>query len=304
VDVYIHTAKERQSWMSNRIAIGTAQFGSDYGVTNTHGQVGVQAIRDILGLAKKRGIDTLDTAIAYGSSENALGMAGVNGWNVVTKLPPVPVQVKNVNKWVFGQIRSSLSRLGVARLHGVLLHRPEDVLSTRGTELIESMYEIRDKGLTQKIGLSIYHPDELGKYTEVMEIGLLQAPLNVLDRRLIESGWLSRLDASGVEVHARSVFLQGLLLASRHDLPSIFRRWDGVWEEWWQWLSVNRLSAVEACLGYCLGHGEVDKVIIGVDSMEQLGQILEVRLDRLPGLPAWSNPIDPTLINPALWSKL
>jgi aryl-alcohol dehydrogenase-like predicted oxidoreductase len=290
--------------MSNRVAIGTAQFGSDYGVTNFHGQVDIQTVREILGLARNRGIDTLDTAIAYGSSEETLGTAGVKSWNVVTKLPPVPAKVKNVKEWVFAQIRGSLSRLRIECLHGVLLHRPEDVLSTRGSELIASMNEIRDKGLTRRIGLSIYDPLELGKYTKVMEIGLLQAPLNVLDRRLIESGWLGRLDASGVEIHARSVFLQGLLLASRRDLPMIFQRWDGVWEEWWRWLSVNRISAVEACVAYCLGHREIDRVVIGVDNKEQLRQILEVRLERLPELPVWSQPIDPMLINPALWSKL
>lgn len=290
--------------MNNRIAIGTAQFGFDYGVTNAQGQVDIQAVRDILDAAKGKGIDTLDTAIAYGSSEETLGIAGISEWNVVTKLPPVPAQVKNVNKWVFAQVRGSLSRLGIECLHGVLLHRSEDVLSQRGTELIESMYEIRDKGLTRRVGLSIYDPNDLAKYTKVMNIGLLQAPLNVLDRRLIETGWLSRLDASGVEVHTRSVFLQGLLLASRHDLPAIFRRWDAVWEEWRQWLTVNRLSALEACLGYCLGQREVDKVIIGVDNTDQLRQILEFRVDHLPELPAWSAPIDPMLINPASWSRL
>jgi aryl-alcohol dehydrogenase-like predicted oxidoreductase len=304
VGVDIHIEKERQSWMRNRIAIGTAQFGFDYGVTNSHGQVGVNTVRAILGLAKEKGVDTLDTAIAYGSSESVLGTVGVVGWNVITKLPALPAEIKNVNRWVLDQIRSSLSKLGIERLHGVLLHRPEDTLSRRGKELIESMYEIRDRDLTRKIGLSIYHPDDLGKYMEVMEIGLLQAPLNVLDHRLIESGWLNRLNASGVEVHARSIFLQGLLLASRRDLPAIFRRWDAIWEEWWQWLSVNRVPAIEACLAYCLGHREIDKVVIGVDNLKQLNQILQIRRGQLPELPAWPQPMDPELINPALWSKL
>ena len=99
----------------SRLALGTAQFGLSYGVANRGGQVDSRAVSAILARAAAAGVDTLDTAVSYGESEAVLGRAGVRGWKVVTKLPGLPPDVRDVAAWVDGQVRGSLDRLGTDR---------------------------------------------------------------------------------------------------------------------------------------------------------------------------------------------
>jgi aryl-alcohol dehydrogenase-like predicted oxidoreductase len=140
----------------NRLALGAAQFGMPYGVGNTSGQVSQEAVCDILGQAYSESIDTLDTAIAYGNSEQVLGVAGVSEWRVITKLPTLPDDVSDVAAWVEGHVIASLNRLGITRLYGLLLHRPELLLGHNRKALLETFEALKARGLVQKTGISIY----------------------------------------------------------------------------------------------------------------------------------------------------
>ena len=124
--------------------------------------------------------------------------------------------------------------------------------------------------LVEKLGVSIYDPNELDHLMNVMEINIVQAPLNIIDSRLEASGWLSKLHKNGIEVHTRSSFLQGLLLMPRVKIPSKFNRWSKIWDSWSQELEKNNLDAASVCLSYPLSLPEVSRVIVGVDSFEQL----------------------------------
>jgi aryl-alcohol dehydrogenase-like predicted oxidoreductase len=202
-----------------KIAIGTVQFGVDYGVANQSGRVQYDEVQEILRIAAMQTIDTLDTAIAYGDSERMLGQAGVCDWKVVTKLSALPFDCVDIAGWVESQVENSLLRLGINRLHGVLLHRPDQLLGDTGEQLFSALQYIKAQGLTKKIGVSIYGYQELDRLTRAMDFDMVQAPLNILDRSLIESGWASRLKARGVELHVRSAFLQGLLLLRPDQRP-------------------------------------------------------------------------------------
>lgn len=287
-----------------RVALGTVQFGLEYGVGNQAGRVQLADAKNILQQATAQGIDTLDTAIAYGDSESILGQAGVDSWNVVTKLPALPEGCADVAGWVEAQIEGSLSRLGVSQLHGVLLHRPEQLLGENGKPLFEALQHIKAQGITRKIGVSVYGPEELDMLMGEMQFDLVQAPLNILDRRLVESGWARRLKEQGTEVHVRSAFLQGLLLMAADQRPEKFARWHSIWSEWTRWLGETGLTPLQACLGYVLGIEEVDKVVVGVDSIKHLKEILAASHSPLPSLPNWPQPIDTDLINPGRWNQL
>lgn len=289
----------------SRLALGAAQFGMAYGVGNTSGQVSQEAVRDILGQAYAKSIDTLDTAIAYGNSEQVLGVAGVSQWRVITKLPPLPDGVSDVAAWAEGHVIASLNRLGVSRLYGLLLHRPELLLGPRRKALLEAFEALKAQGKVQKTGISIYGPSQLDQLEGLSEIDLVQSPLNLFDQRLIASGWLSRLQDRGVEVHTRSAFLQGLLLMPASQRPQKFDRWGDVWQVWDRWLSQTGLSPLQACLRFVLSVPGVSRVVVGVDSTTQLTEILEnIVPDSLPSMPAWLAPLDESLINPSLWSSL
>jgi len=287
-----------------KIALGTVQFGLNYGIANQTGRVQFEDAQNILQVAATHGIDTLDTAIAYGDSENTLGQAGMCNWKVVTKLSAMPVNCGDIAGWVESQIEGSLTRLGIHQLHGVLLHRPEQLLGETGSQLFQALQVIKAKGLAKKIGISIYAPEELDTLMTEMDFDLVQAPLNILDRSLIESGWASRLKARGVELHVRSAFLQGLLLMSADQRPAKFARWQSVWTVWERWIGETGLTPLQACSAYVLGVDDVDRVIVGVDSVKQLNEILDASQLALPNLPNWPQAIDSTLINPSQWSKL
>ena len=288
----------------SRLALGTVQFGLDYGVSNSGGRVTLQDARNIICQAELNGVDTLDTAIAYGASEATLGQVGVEGWRVITKLPALPADCQGVAAWVTAQIEQSISRLGVRQLQGVLLHRPDDLLGENGSRLVKALEGLKAEGLTRQIGVSVYGPEQLEKLTATMALDLVQAPLNILDRRLVASGWASRLKDRGTEVHVRSAFLQGLLLMPSDQRPAKFALWPEIWIEWSRWLEPTGLTPLQACLAYALGVAEVDRVVVGVDSLVQLNEIFIASKAVLPSLPDWPQPIEMKLINPGLWSQL
>lgn len=289
----------------SKIALGTVQFGLSYGIANKTGQITQIEAARILGAAAKFGINVLDTAIAYGESEAALGMQGVGEFKVVTKLPPVPAGIDDVSRWVRSEVDGSLSRLGVKSLYGLLLHRSGDLFGKFGKGMLSSLHDLKQQGLVEKVGVSVYAPDELDLVTEMFDMNLVQAPLNVVDRRLETSGWLAKLNDLGVEVHARSAFLQGLLLMKRDEIPEKFNRWSVLWDEWQHQLKANQVNAVAACLGYPLSLAEVDRVVVGVDSAAQLQEILTAS-NTVVNSVEWVSMVcdNEHLTNPSEWKKL
>lgn len=287
-----------------RLALGTVQFGLTYGVANQQGQPTASIVKAILRLAKEKNIDLLDTAISYGESEERLGKIGVNEFRVVTKLPSVPNSVNNIDSWVNEQITGSLSRLCERRIYGLLLHRPKELLAENGEAIFQSLQQLKSSGVIQKIGVSVYSPDELAILLSNFDLDLVQFPLNLVDRRFAKSGWIDRLKKKGIEIHTRSVFLQGLLLMPRQKIPLKFAPWIELIEKWHQWLEYNNITAIQAALAYPLSFQEVDNILVGVDNPDQLDQVVKsmgyVLNDNLPDISLDDGP----LINPAKWAQL
>lgn len=283
------------------LALGTVQFGLPYGVANSSGQVTPVGIAEILAVARDAGIDTLDTAIAYGESEARLGAQGMQGWQVVSKLPPLPPDCADVAAWVDAGVDGSLARLGLPRLKALLLHRSQDLLSSQGEALYRSMAACRDSGRVSQIGVSVYSPQDIDAIRERFAIDIVQAPFNVVDRRLATSGMLARLASEGVEVHVRSAFLQGLLLMNPADRPVRFAPWQTLWRAWADWLDAQRLTPLQACLGYALSRPGVARVVVGVDGVAHLREIVAASRVAAVEPPAALINDDPQLINPLSW---
>ena len=285
-----------------RLALGTVQLGLPYGIANQVGQVSRPEAKAMLQLASESGIDTLDTAIGYGESEICLGEADVRNFKIVTKLPSIPAGCSDVAGWVREQVSASMGRLGVEHLYGLLLHRSEDLLGSNGELLYRALLELKDTGQVPKLGVSIYSPQELDAITKLFGLDLVQSPFNLIDQRLHTTGWLDRLKTKGIEVHTRSVFLQGLLLMPQTAVPRQFARWDGLWDRWHKWLSVTNVSAVQASLAFPLAFKGIDRVVVGADSLSQLAQIIGASVTPPPlvTLPNLQSD-DVGLINPACW---
>ncbi|MDE2427257.1 MAG: aldo/keto reductase [Burkholderiales bacterium] len=286
-----------------KIAIGTAQFGLNYGIANTTGsKPTIAEIKKIVKVASTNNIDTYDTAIAYGDSESVLGTLNLRDKKIITKLPALPNDVTNPYDWVLNEVNGSLDRLNGCSIYGLLLHRPEQLFQRGGDEILRALSDLKERNIVNKIGVSIYDADELENLFKLKDFDIIQAPFNIIDNKLFKSGWLHTLNKKNVEVHTRSAFLQGLLLMPPDNRPSYFDKWSGIWRVWTEWLNDNRLTALEACVSYAMSIKEIDKVIFGIDSAQQLMGILSARNTITPQkLPEWPHNVDSALTNPANW---
>jgi aryl-alcohol dehydrogenase-like predicted oxidoreductase len=287
-----------------KLALGTVQFGIPYGVANSTGQVLESEVLSILNHAKSLSMDTLDTAIAYGESENCLGRVGVTDWNVITKLPEIPNNCPNLAEWIRASLQCSLNRLGISKVSALLLHRSSQLLDADKADLWPTLLQLKIEGLVDKIGVSIYTPEELTPLWPLFKLDLIQAPYNIFDRSLVESGWLQTMHINAVEVHVRSIFLQGLLFMSSRTRPKKFARFQPLFDRWDGWLKDNRISALQACILFALSEPRISRVVVGVDSLDQLKEISTATVDRQIDFPADIYSTDQKLINPSNWSSL
>ena len=287
-----------------KLALGTVQFGLPYGVSNNNGQTPLDEAQKILELAHNSGISLLDTAMAYGDSEARLGKIGVESFRVLTKLPSLPENCTNPKKWAEEQVDGSLQRLGLKCLYGLLLHNPAQLLTSSGHHLFEALQGLKTRGLVEKIGISIYAPSELDELLKLFSFDIVQSPFNPVDRSLLTSGWMNKLHAQGIEIHVRSIFLQGLLLMTQNQVPSKFSRWSPLWKNWLTWLYQNGISPQAACLAFAKSQPEINQILVGVETRHQLEQILDAFHSSTPESFPSIESTDPDLINPTQWSKL
>ncbi len=288
----------------SKIALGAVQFGMDYGISNNSGQTSINEISRILNLAHKLDISLIDTAISYGSSEKNLGEVGVRNFNIISKLPSNVLKNKKSQGLILKHINQSLVRLNKQSLYGFLSHNAADLLSSNGEKIYKVLVEAKKNGLINKIGASVYHPEEIKQLMNYYDLDIIQAPFNIIDNRLIKSSLMRDLYKSNVELHVRSVFLQGLLLMD----PSVrllrFNKWKNLWNNWEEWLNDLQITPIEACFSYALSFDEISKIIIGVETEQQLQEIANLKLLKSLNIPENLQIDDQLLINPANWSNL
>jgi aryl-alcohol dehydrogenase-like predicted oxidoreductase len=277
-----------------KLAIGTVQFGLDYGITNQSGQVTIKEVKGILDFAKDNGIDTLDTASGYGNSEKVLGEVGVDNYQIITKT----ISLKNGVDKVIDGFYQSLNDLSQKQVEGLLIHNIQDIENKQFSALFNKLNELKQQGLIKKIGFSTYTPEQVNFLLENFDFNIIQVPFNVFDTRLIQSDQLQVLKSKGVEVYARSVFLQGILL-NFNDLPKYFKTWKKQFNEYQTMVKESEMSLLEYALNFALSTQEVDKVLVGVDSKKQLEEIVHSVKKHGNSDPY---PIsDMNLLNPSMW---
>jgi len=294
----------------SRIGLGTAQIGMPYGVTNTAGMPGMAEAERILICALENGIDLFDTAHGYGGgeSERRLGrFLPADYGRIVTKLPPLPPSVAKpeIADFVRMSFRQSLRRLGRKRVYGLLGHRVGDFSdSENASALFEAMQSLKEEGKVAKIGISVYEAQEIDAILETFPMDLIQLPLSVFDQRLLHSGHLSALHEKNVEVHARSIFLQGLLLTRASNLPQAVAKNERLLTDYHAFLDERKISPLHAALGFVLGIEEVDHVVVGVTCASEMNGIIDACREMPTSVSALRRfaAIDPAFLNPSRWN--
>jgi len=287
----------------SRLVLGTAQIGLDYGIANKHGRMQSDEVRSILQVGRAKGIKWLDTAAAYGESESTLGHLGIKDWKVVTKLRGVPSNCSDVETWVREEVAASLRRLKVDAVHGLLAHCPDQFLGPMGESIYATLKHLQDDGKIGLVGVSIYEPDILALLISYYDFQMIQAPFNLLDRRMSTSGWFDRCRARGMLIHGRSVFLQGALLMESADRRKKFSRWGSLWDRYEEWIRSSGQTQVEACLRFALAEDRLDGLVVGVDNLLHMQELIAVSNTTFaPQTPDLSI-ADLDLINPARWNR-
>jgi aryl-alcohol dehydrogenase-like predicted oxidoreductase len=284
----------------NRIVLGGAQLGLPYGILNGGETLSREEVARILDTAVDHGIDSIDTAIAYGQSESIIGETSQNRFNIISKLPPLPVDISNVSEWVHSQVQGSLSRLKCTSLEALLLHRPQDLTGAQGAELYAAIGSLMAEKMIHRFGVSIYSPDDLEGIIGTFDIQVVQAPLNVFDRRIL--GITNHLSALNIEVHVRSVFLQGVLIANPKDRPQRFEPWSEHLAQFDEWVRSSGVSAMACCLGFALQQPGIAKLVIGTTSAESLDEIMNSIPNSVLEVPAHLQSSVEQLIDPRFWN--
>ena len=275
--------------MSNirRIGLGTVQFGLPYGISNKIGQPDKNTVHEVLDLARANDISLLDTASAYGTAELLLGQLGTTGFRIVSKYTPPESNIS-----IDEQLHTSLEMMQCESLYGYLSHRPQNLL--RHPEQWDALKHLQDEGFVKKIGFSLNEPAELDALLEAgFHPDLIQIPVNYFDRRFIP--YFDNLKSINTEIHARSVYLQGLFFLN--DFPDRFKPVENVIRQLQQ--QITRLPA--ALLNFVLSDARIDQVVIGVQNKNQLQDVIS-DLDHSEILPELHLTISEDILMPSKWS--
>ena len=294
--------------MLERLGLGTVQFGMHYGVSNRRGQPDETETAAILARAAEAGAGYLDTAVAYPNSEALIGrhLAAESAFKIVTKTAPI-VEAgldRGHTTRILETLAQSMDRLRTSHLHGLLVHQAADLRKPGWEHLVEALNEAKSRGWVGHIGASVYNEEQLELVESRFRPDIVQGPFNALDTRLISSACFARLKVRGTQMHARSVFLQGLLLMQPSTLPAYFEPVKATLASLQTSWAAEGVSSLAGCLGFVLGHPDIDATIVGVNSVLEFEEILSAATSRLPERQAtFGSPqsIDARYLDPSLW---
>ena len=292
--------------MKPNLGLGSAQFGMEYGISNhAHSTVTHAELGRILSLAALSGIRVIDTAHLYGSSLQALGryhkLIENRSFRIITKVPPIRgyidfdaiINLRSI-------FLNDLKQLRVGWVDTLMIHDAQDLLRPGSDLVYDFLLNMKLLGFCRRIGVSVYHPSEILSITKRYHLDVCQFPTNIFDQRF-NLEVLKELKNRGLELHARSIFLQGLLLMDYDDIPrnlkrhvdyTKFRKLRGLME-----------NPLATSLNWLWQNDLIDHGIVGVGSSTQLMEILTAYRKTLVSIDfqAFAS-TNQKLINPSLWN--
>ena len=260
----------KKNEFNRKIIIGSANFGLRYGADPI--QVKKKEINKIIKLLKNNKIFKIDTAHSYIKNKNYFRNINKK-FKFITKMKPD-------NRWTSldycrKNIESHFEKLNGNKIETLLFHDVNILFSKNGPKIFQNIKSIKKKYF-KKIGISIYDTKCLQYLTNNYELDVVQCPFNILDKRIIYSGWLDKLKKRGIETHVRSIFLQGLLVNKQVFKKNYFRKWKKTFTEWFKILENNQISPVDYCLTDLLNY-DFDQIVIGVNNCDNLKEILNFK---------------------------
>jgi aryl-alcohol dehydrogenase-like predicted oxidoreductase len=261
------------------LALGTVQFGLEYGINNKTGKPEKESSLEMLKAAYERGIRYFDTAHAYGNAEELLGEFVErnnlqNKVKIISKLKPniLDGYTGNVAKLVENEIIGSLKKLKIDSLEGYLFHTPEYIYNE---ELVNALKESKEKGLIKNFGVSIYDEKE-ALYAANLPVDFIQIPYSVFDQRLNKTNFFEIARKNNITIFARSAFVQGLIFMKDEEIPEHLIEAKAYLKEFDEIIKNYNLTRLEAALLFSYRNKNIDHVVFGVDNLKQLNEDIDI----------------------------
>ncbi len=269
---YVYLEKFKMN-VFDKLILGTVQLGSAYGINNTHGQLTSSEVNEILAVSYKNGIKNLDTADAYGNSINFIGeFHSIDPKNKFAVYSKPSLIEKKENFEV--HIRNSLSRLGIRHFQGYMFHSFQDLIQNK--ELHKTLLVLKEQGLIKHIGVSVYTNEEICSVVNNFAIDFIQFPYNVFDNWSFKKEEILLLKKHNIEVHVRSIFLQGLFFMNIEEIPQLLSPFKKSLILLKKISIEENIPLLELLFSYVIYNKYIDKVLFGVDNIFQLNTNISI----------------------------
>lgn len=287
-------------WDTNKLILGTVQFGLNYGINNTQGKPNKETVFEILSSAHENGIRILDTAELYGNAHVLIGefhkLNPSNRFQIITKFP------HDFEETLDQKISTYLSQFNVEILHAILFHSFDSYLNHK--EQLGDILKLK-KTKFNYLGVSVYTNEQMNEVLDDINIDIVQIPFNLFDNLNIKGKLLEKAKAKNKIIHTRSAFLQGLFFMKKDNPNTIRIKLENELNVIKDISLKSSISIGSIALNYCLLQPTIDGVLIGVDSLEQLNENIKYSNQTIPikYLDQINNiKIDNVeLLNPSMW---
>ena len=285
----------------SKLGLGAAQFRLDATTATARGRSPEAEIGDILAIAARSGVTVFDAATPSGYGEQVIGdrMPAPCPFRVMVKTGRVDRGADHIED----EARAALKRLGLQRADAIVVQVAGDLFSPHGGEAWTRLLQLRDEGLFQRIGISVYASDDPLGVARRFKPDIIQAPASLLDQRLLADGTLARLCEAGIEVQIRSIFLQGLLFLPPDRIPGPLKGAATGLSRVRRMIAEGRSDPLQAALGFALSRPEASSVIVGVATAPELQAVVAAAMSPPPDLD-WDDMAleDPAVLDSRGWA--
>ena len=295
------------------LCLGTVQFGMDYGIKGQK-QPSVEQAIDMLDYATQNGINTIDTANAYGSAEDVVGAflekktIARDKLFIVSKFRPNLLDDVGQDKYyeiMRNNLENTLSRLHTDYLDSYLLHSARYIFDD---EIIDTLNRLKADGLAERVGVSVYEPEEAKKCIERPNVDFMQLPYSIFDQRMEKAGVFEYAKNNNIQIHSRSAFIQGLILMEEDEVPPFLAKAKPIVKKISLLCERHGLSKISLAMNYVKQQSRISHLVFGVDNLEQLKEDIEIfsediSTDIIDDIAKEFTDIEADIVMPSLWKK-
>ena len=255
-----------------RLCIGGAQISDNYGVSNKKGRINTNELYRIFDLSKQYKIKNIDTAYSYKDSFNRISILNKKFKFKINMKIEVGDKISHQKK-IFNRIEKIFNTLKAKNIYSIMIHDTKNFLNLRKNQkkkIIDKFNQLKKMNQIKKFGFSIYDENEIIKINKFTNFDILQMPINIFDQRSVNWKILNSLKKKKVEIHARSVFLQGIIFLKEYNIDKLFKKIEKKKIITFFREFPNKNERILHSFNFVKNQKFIDKIIIGITSYDEL----------------------------------